>query len=266
MHETKPFVTQDQQWMAHLAADGHHRPEAFAHAMARMFAGVDLRGKRVLEIGSGRGLLALWMAQQGAARIVSMEPEMVGATGGVVAEQRRRVAAMGLEDVIEVVVADFNTWETAETFDVIVSRASINHLYASEHHAAYHAPTWDAYATVARKLHGLLVPGGVFVATDAGRYSLFGLGRQFGLRRPWRWKRSRVDWRHHQTPGTWQRLFQQAGFTTRVTYPIGYPVRHLAWLLNNRIADGAMKGAFILHARRPTEAEVEDARWMHAIR
>lgn len=234
--------------------------------MARMFAGVELRGKRVLEIGSGRGLLAIWMAQQGAARVVSMEPEMVGATSGVVAEQRRRMAALGLEDVVEVVVADFNTWTTDEKFDVIVSRASINHLYASEKHAEHDPATWAGYVTVANRIGALLAPGGVFVATDACRYSLFGLGRAFGLRRPWRWKRSRVDWRHHQQPATWQRIFAAAGLATRVTYPVGYPLRRWAWLAGTRVANACLLGAFILHARHRSAREQEEAVWSWAIR
>jgi SAM-dependent methyltransferase len=233
-----------------LAKDNHHKPEAFDYAMQRMFAGVTLRGARVLEIGSGRGLLAIWMAQQGAARVVSMEPEMVGATSGVVAEQRRRVAALGLEGVVEVVVADFNTWQAGEQFDVIVSRASLNHLYASDQHAAYHLPTWAGYVTVANRIGALLAPGGVFVATDACRYSLFGLLRRFGIRRPWNRKRSGVDWRHHQTPATWQRIFRAAGFaSSAVTYPVGYPLRRWERWAGTRLANACLKGAFILHAR-----------------
>lgn len=234
-----------------LKQDGHDSPEAFAHAMDRMFAGVRLEGARILEIGSGRGLLAIYLAQRGAARVVSMEPEMVGATGGVVAEQRRRVAALGLGSVVEVLVADFNTWETDERFDVIVSRASLNHLYASDQRAAYHYPTWAGYLAVARKIHARLSDHGVFVATDACRYSLFGLGRALGLRRPWDRKRSGVNWRHHQTPGTWRRVFLAAGFSAaRVTYPVGYPMRRWAWLAGTRLANACLKGSFILHATR----------------
>lgn len=233
-----------------LQQDGHDRPEAFDYAISRMFAGVPLQGARVLEIGSGKGLLALTLAARGASRVVSLEPELEGSTSGVVAIQRRRVQALGLADRVEVVVADFNTWETDERFDVVVSRASLNHLYPTDQHAAYSVEAWAGYLAVARRIHRLLAPGGVCVAIDACRYSLFGLGRSLGLRRPWRRSRSGVDWRHHQTPATWQRLFRAAGFTSaEIRYPVGYPLRHLQALAGTRLANACLKGNFILQAK-----------------
>ena len=56
--------------------------------------------------------------------MVSLEPELVGSTAGVIETQQRRCAELGVR--VETVPADFNTWETDERFDVIVSgRASI---------------------------------------------------------------------------------------------------------------------------------------------
>lgn len=120
-----------------MRLDGHHNPDALAYTWGRMFAGVDLQARRALEIGSGRGLLSAYMALRGAAHVTSMEPELVGSTSGVVAAQRRSLAAMGLDGVVEVVQADFNTWDAAgATFDVIVSRASLNHLYPADTNAS----------------------------------------------------------------------------------------------------------------------------------
>lgn len=238
-------------YLAMLARDGHHNVPGFLHANAEMLRGLDLAGKRVLEIGSGRGLIAILIGLQGAARVVSMEPELVGATSGVIADQRARIAQLALTNV-EVVAADFNTWDSAgETFDIIVSRASINHLYASEHHALRHRDTYDNYLRVARHIHGLLAPGGVFIATDACRYGFFSLARRFGIRRPWKWSKSGVDWRHHQNPGTWRRIFLGAGFSrVGIRYPVPYPLRHLSSLVDSMIANFFLKGTFVLRAYR----------------
>lgn len=234
-----------------LARDGHHNVPGFLHANAEMLRDIDLRGKRVLEIGSGRGLIALLVGLQGAARVVSMEPELVGATSGVIADQRARIADLGLTNV-EVVAADFNTWDSGgETFDIILSRASINHLYASTHHAMQHRETHDNYLRVARRIHGLLAPGGAFIATDACRHGFFTLARRFGIRRPWRWKKSGVDWRHHQNPGTWRSIFREAGFSKVVVrYPVPYPFRRMAMVVDTALVNFFLKGAFILRAYR----------------
>ena len=238
------------EYIAMLTRDGHGNPPAFAHALANMFRGIDFAGKRVLEIGSGRGLLAIYMGMQGA-QVLSMEPEMVGATSGVIAQQQARLAQLGMKNV-EVVNADFNTWDAGERrFDVIVSRASINHLYASVHHAEHHKETYDAYLQVARRVHHMLAPGGVFVATDASRYALFSALRRFGVRRPWRWQRSTIDWRHHQNPSTWTKIFREGGFpTVEIAYPVPYRLRALEPIVDTAVANFFLRGAFILRAQR----------------
>ena len=238
------------EYIAMLKRDGHRNPAAFTHALADLFKGIDFAGKDVLEIGSGRGLLAIYMALRGA-HVLSMEPELVGATSGVIAQQKGRVKALGLTNV-EVLNADFNTWDPGDhLFDLIVSNASINHLYASEHHAEHHRETYEAYLRIARRVGDMLAPGGTFVATDACRYAFFSALRQFGIRRPWQWKRSSVDWRYHQNPSRWKRIFHDAGFgTVQIAYPVPYRLRGLRPLIDTAIANFFLQGAFILRARR----------------
>lgn len=238
-------------YVAMLARDGHHNVTAFRYDAAQLFDGIDIREKRVLEIGSGRGLLAILVWLQGADFVASMEPELVGATSGVIAMQRERIGTLGLANV-EVVTADFNTWDAAGArFDVILSRASLNHLHASEKHALRDRDTYENYVRVARKIHELLAPGGFFIATDACRYGFFSALRRFGVRRPWRWKRSGLNWRHHQNPGTWARIFHEAGFArVRVDYPVPYALRHSRAIVNTAFANFFLKGSFILRAER----------------
>jgi SAM-dependent methyltransferase len=238
------------EYIAMLEDDGHRNPPAFAHMLSNMFRGIDFTDKRVLEIGSGRGLLAIYMAMRGA-RVLSMEPELVGATSGVIAQQEARVRALGLTNV-EVLNADFNTWDPAgRRFDVIVSNASINHLYASAHHAEHHRETYDAYVRVAHRLRDMLAPAGSFVANDACRYAFFSALREFGIRRPWQWHRSGVDWRHHQNPGTWKKIFREAGFSSiELDYPAPYRLRSLTPVVDTAIANFFLQGAFILRAQR----------------
>jgi SAM-dependent methyltransferase len=233
---------------AMLAEDRHEHPDAFDYVTGQLFHGVRLDGAHALEIGSGRGLQAIYMAQRGAI-VTSMEPEGVGSTAGVIAKQRDRCARLGLHNV-DVINADFNTWQTDRTFNVILSRASINHLYPSDKHALWHPPTRDGYTAMLRRVHHLLAPGGVFIATDACRYAFFTMARDFGIKRPWEKKRTGVDWRHHQNPRTWRRLLHDAGFNRiEVDYPVQYSLRHVP-LVNTAVANFFLKGAFIIRAHR----------------
>ena len=252
-------LLQSDAYRKMLAEDKHHNPEAFLSVTRQVFEDVQLAGARVLEIGSGRGLISIYLAAHGAS-VVSLEPELVGSTAGVIETQQRRCAELGVR--VETVPADFNTWETDERFDVIVSRASINHLYASEHHAAHHPETFAAYLAVAKRVKRLLKPGGVFVATDGVRYNFWKMARKW-VKRPDETARSGVNWRHHQNAGTWGRIFAAAGFQPiALDYHTPHRYRSYRWALNNRVGNFWLGGRFIMKAwnnsdaRKPVEAEV----------
>ena len=79
-----------------LGEDQRDNVPAFIHRMEHFLGGVGLDGKSVLEIGSGRGLLALYSALCGARRVVSLEPELEGASVGVFATQQARIKELQL--------------------------------------------------------------------------------------------------------------------------------------------------------------------------
>ena len=68
------------------------RMRSYREAIGRL----DLRGKTVLDVGCGTGLLALWCAQQGAARVVAVEASPMARAA------REVVEANGLGAVVEV--------------------------------------------------------------------------------------------------------------------------------------------------------------------
>ena len=236
----------DPRYARMMAEDGHEHPEAYLDSCDQLFRGVELRGKDVLEIGSGRGLLSIYLAMRGA-RVTSLEPEMAGSQSGMMHLQQTRCAALGLK--VETLPVDFNGWRPTRTFDVIVSRSTVNHLYPSEHHALAHQPTWDGYVQMFQHTRSLLRPGGVFVARDSSRYALFLLLRKW-IRKPWKTGHTGVDWRHHQNAATWVRLMWAAGFTSASRdYLIPYPLRRVSWLVNTGLVSFFLKGVFIVKAR-----------------
>jgi SAM-dependent methyltransferase len=240
------LILRGETYRQMLAQDRHERPDAYLAACDQLFDGVELRGKTVLEIGSGTGLLSIYMALRGA-QVTSLEPEMVGSTSGVLATQRARCEALGLS--VESVAADFNTWQTDRTFDVIVARSTINHLYPSEHHARWDAPTWNGYVRMLRRVKGMLSPGGVFVASDAARYGFWRFVRKYA-KQPWKQGKTGVNWRHHQNAATWAKLLRAAGFrSVERDYPVPASLRPIGGLFRNSLAAFWLKGAFIVRGR-----------------
>jgi len=225
--------------------DRHHSAARYAWAADRLFGEIDLTGKRVLEIGSGGGLRSVFMALQGAESVVSLEPGLAGSRGHYTIVQRQRLQKLGLTNV-EFLEADFNVWDAgSRQFDVIVSESSINHLHESTFHALHHQETYGRYLDICRRMHHLLVPGGVACISDACRYGLFSALRRFGVRRPWTGKRVSAFWRIHQNPGVWRRILLDAGFrSVDVSYPLPHRLRYLGGLLSNPLYNIFLTGYF----------------------
>jgi SAM-dependent methyltransferase len=234
-----------------IQEDGHDFLDRYLWSQRRFFEGVDLKGRSVLEVGSGRGLTSIYAALAGARAVVSMEPGLAGAKSQVRETLERRLSTLGLPQV-ELLAEDFNTWDSkGRCFDVIVSQASINHLCESPHHALAHRPTFDRYLGAARKMHGLLAPGGVACVSDACRYGFFMFAKHLGLKRPWNARRLTVNWRIHQNPGTWKRIFTDAGFSRiEVSYPLPFRLRRLGVLVSNPLSNFFLGAGFRLAARR----------------
>ena len=234
-----------------LREDGHDHPDRYVLAQRRFFADVEVRGRRVLEVGSGKGLTSFFIALNGAQHVVSMEPGLAGAASAVCRTLESRIAALGLEGV-ELLGEDFNTWDPGgRRFDVLVSQSSINHLQESPHHAGRHVPTRQGYLAAVRKMHDLLEPGGVACVSDACRYGLPYAMAIWGTKPPWAARMSTVNWRIHQNPGTWRGIFREAGFArVEVAYPLPYRLRGFGPLAANPVANFFLDASFILRAWR----------------
>jgi phosphoethanolamine N-methyltransferase len=117
--------------------------------VARVLDGVDLTGRRVLDIGCGAGGITLALARDhGAAEVVGVDVER-----GVCAAAQARVDRAGLADRVTIrQVAPGPLAFGDAAFDVVFSKDSIVHI--PDKHA------------LAREVFRVLRPGGVFAASD----------------------------------------------------------------------------------------------------
>lgn len=118
---------------------GESRPQ-FTYVVTRMLRtllrGIDLNGKRVLELGAGTGFLTRWLVHQ---------HEMSGMLVDNNAEARRAFDAMDddTKQKISYVMADLFEYQTSQPYDVVCSFGVIEHfkdktdvLRAHENHLA----------------------------------------------------------------------------------------------------------------------------------
>ena len=240
-----------QQWNEYcciLAEDGHDSLDATCFAFDRLFNGIDFDGKRVLEIGSGKGLMSLFACISGAKDVISLEPELDGSRSQVSQIQRERALELGLHNV-KVLKADFNEWQNEdEQFDIVMCLSTVNHLHESPYNANSNKNTFLSYLEIAEKIRSMLRPSGVAIITDACRYGIFWFLKKYGFKPPWSEKPVSIDWRIHQNPRTWKRIFLSSGFPeVNIFYPLPYRLRHYKYLVANPIVNYFLLSSFCLH-------------------
>ena len=136
-------------------ADADPRPKEPWHALTIAHL-PDLRGKRVLEIGCGRGQFALYLGHQGAEQVVAAD-----FSSAAVAHARRRVETL---DSVTALVADVQELPFAdESFDVVISQETLEHVPDPERGLA--------------ELVRVTARGGTLLVTTPNYLSLMGLWR-----------------------------------------------------------------------------------------
>ncbi|WP_370269897.1 methyltransferase domain-containing protein [Nioella sp.] len=120
-----------------------------AEEAARVLDGIDVSGRRVLDIGCGSGAIAVMLVRDmGAASVTGIDVE-----DQVCAAAQARVDGAGLETAIDIRLVEPGPLPFApDSFDIVYSKDSILHIPDKE--------------ALARDVFRVLAPGGWFAASD----------------------------------------------------------------------------------------------------
>lgn len=199
----------------------------FPRRCKQFFGEIDIDGKNVLEIGCGAGLFCIWAGLNGAARVVGLEPLEKGSGSfdeTLVYKEFNTIAKALHLDNVEISPELIQNYETPdETFDIVLSYASVNHLdEESCEHLRESEEAREAYRTIFRSIATKMKPGGKFIISDSAKRNLFG---DLGITNP---MEPTIEWFKHESPVYWGELLQQSGFSNpKISWPSGRILRYL---------------------------------------
>ena len=227
----------------------HHSGKNFAFYLEQVMSGVELEGKRVLDIGGGVGNLTFYAASRGASLAVCLEPEFEGSSTGMQDTFERTAALMQTGERVRLVretIQNF-VWD-GEPFDIVILHNSINHLDEPATERLHRDEgAREAFREIFRKIGALTSPGARMLIADCDRYNLW----RFipGVTNP---VARTIEWEKHQPPGRWAEVARAGGFEKeRVIWTTFNVLRGPGrLLLSNRLAAYMLMSHFAMWMRK----------------
>ena len=196
-----------------------------------LFNGIDLNGKRVLDIGGGYGLQSFYAGCKGAGEVICLEPGSDGSSDLVIEKFHRLQNRLGI-DQIRLQTGIFQEFDNGnKLFDIVLSHNSINHLDESACITLHeNKDSQKIYATIAAKINSMMKPGGIFIVCDCSNRNLFA---DLGIKNPFA---PMITWHLHHPPEIWIDLLKNEGFSNpELVWTSFGEFRSIGkWLLGNK--------------------------------
>ncbi len=180
--------------------------------LSYIFRGIELNGKKVLDIGGGTGLLSLWAAVNGS-EAICLEPEDDGATHGVslTFENMKNNISKSLnatlyKDTIQSFIIENKSSPTPKGFDIVVLANTINHINEEAVMNIDSNEAKEFFNFYFNEMFDIINHNGSIIITDCDRNNFF---NDIGLKNP---LMPTIEWNKHQSPFVWKKFLQNCGF------------------------------------------------------
>ena len=176
-----------------------------------LFKGIELKDRKVLDIGGGDGLMSFWMAYKGA-DVYCLEPGSDGSAEIDNTDYHHFEKQTQLE--ITLIKNTFQDFNTEAHFDLILIHNAINHLNeAACERLGYDHAAFTTYIGYFEKLYALLKKDGILILSDCSRENFWS---NIHMKNPFI---ENIEWGKHQSPALWWRLAKNANFElTKITW------------------------------------------------
>ena len=189
----------------------------------QLFFGVNVENKSVLDIGCGNGQSLLWAALSGARQTTGLEPITDGSSSANTATDFFLAAVKEFQlcqtSILNETIQNFV--QTDELFDIVILKASINHLDEDSCISLRdNKQSAESYLSLFGKIRRQMKQGAELIITDCSCNNLFA---SMGIKNPFH---PHITWSLHQSPNTWVKLLSECGFSSP----------HVCWLTNYKLS------------------------------
>ena len=175
----------------------HHSSKIIHNYLLWLSKNINLKNKKVLDVGGGSGLISYFSFSQGADKVINLEPFSSGS------REHKKIKS----NLVELVEKSFQDFESKDKFDVIFFHDSINHIDENKFLDLHvNQENYDHYVKLISKINSICSKNCDIIVSDCSRYNFF----QFlGLRSPFA---PSIGWKYHQSTKIVNKLFNDAGF------------------------------------------------------
>ena len=221
----------------------------FKFYLSYLFDSVSFAGKSVLDIGGGSGYMGFYAACRGAGEVVCLEPEASGTNLQI--NKTFSKFQSGLPDAnVERLPCTIQDYDIKKSFDLVLMHNSINHVIKGCPTLREDSLLQDEARQTFTKIFDLCERGADFLIVDNSRFHAF---QVLGMKNP---LMPHVGWKHHETPGFWMGMLEQAGFKKKSLYwgSLNTFRRPGRIFMNNSAAAYLLGLPFILTVTRPEQS------------
>ena len=211
------YVTTFQAYKSLCSLNLYFKPRNLLNHIEYVFGDYDFKGKRVLDVGGGAGLLRFWSLPNGASSsAVLLEPELEGCTLGIISSIQINAHALRVEDKfvhLRTTIQDYLASHSGITaFDFIVYANSVNHINEHTVENFFLEPTIrNFHIDHFRQLAKITtVTNTRLFLTDYSCYNFFDNLPPTNLLEP------AIEWIKHLSPSDWMQVLEEVSFSNFV--------------------------------------------------
>lgn len=180
--------------------------------LSYMFNGLELKGRKLLDVGGGTGLLSLWAAVNGS-EAICLEPEDDGATHGVslIFENMKKSISDNLnvnlyKSTVQSFIVENKLSSAPKLFDIVVLANTINHINEEAVMNIESNEAKEFFNFYFKEMFDIINHNGVIIITDCDRKNFFDF---IGMKSPFM---PTIEWNKHQSPFLWKQFLANCGF------------------------------------------------------